>query len=154
MGTVDRELGWEDTIQDDGKEFVLLPEGDYDFTIDHFERARSKGSDKLPPCNMALVFFTIHNPHGEDATVRESFLLHTKMEWKLSELFCGIGLKKKGEELRMNWNMVPGAKGRCKVIVEPDRNDPNKKYNHIKEIYPYEPKSFSGASTGGFKKWN
>ena len=32
----DRELQWEDTIEKDAPEFVLLPEGDYNFTVESF----------------------------------------------------------------------------------------------------------------------
>jgi hypothetical protein len=144
MGNEERELGWEDTIQKDSS-FVELPEGDYDFTIDHYERSRFNGSDKIPPCNMAVVYFNIQAPNGDTATVREQFILHTRLEWKLSELFCSVGLKKKGEELRMNWNALPGASGRAHVTLDPDRNDPSKKFNHIDKLYPKEPKKFEAG---------
>ena len=36
MGTEGRELSWDDNIQNDSS-FVELPEGDYEFTIDHYE---------------------------------------------------------------------------------------------------------------------
>ena len=107
MGTEGRELNWDDTIQNDSS-FVELPEGDYNFTIDHYERGRSQGSSKIPPSNMAIVYFNVHTPEGQEVTIKENFILHSKLEWKLSELFCGVGLKKKGEELRMNWNALPG----------------------------------------------
>lgn len=53
------EYGWEDEIVNEGGDFVLLPEGDYDFTVTKVERARHNGSEKVPPCNMAKVTFTI-----------------------------------------------------------------------------------------------
>lgn len=139
-----RELGWDDQIQEDGKEFIVLPEGDYDFTIEKFDRARSKGEGKLPPCNMAVVYFTIHNPHGEDVDVRENFVLHTSLEWKLSELFCSVGQKQKGEKITMNWNNLPGATGRCKLIVSEYTNNSGekRKNNRIQRFYPKEVKKF------------
>lgn len=138
-----RELGWEDTISQDSQEFVRLEPGDYDFTIDHVDRSRSQGSDKLPPCAMAVVYFNIHaegNPQ-----IRENFILHSRLEWKLSQLFGSVGLKKKGDELKMNWNALPGLTGRCKVSLDADKNDPEKKYNHIKELYYKEPGSFTAG---------
>ena len=51
-----RELGWEDTIQNDGQDFEPIPAGDYDVTIERFDRSRSKGEGKLPACNMAVVY--------------------------------------------------------------------------------------------------
>ena len=41
------EYGWEDEIVNEGGDFVLLPEGDYDFTVAKYERARHEGSAKL-----------------------------------------------------------------------------------------------------------
>ena len=144
MSEMDRELNWDDEIQNDSS-FIELPEGDYDFVIDHFERARHAGSDKIPPCNKALVFFRVTGPNGQEATIQEGYILHTKLEWKLSELFCGVGLKKKGEKLKMNWTALPGLKGRAHISLDADPKDPSKKYNHIKKIYPFEEKKFEAG---------
>lgn len=38
-----RELGWDDEIEK-GADYVLLPEGEYDFTIESFERGRFEGN--------------------------------------------------------------------------------------------------------------
>ncbi len=92
----------------------------------------------MPPCNMAIVYFNIRTQDGQETQIREYYILHENLEWKLSELFCGVGLKKKGETLRMNWPALPGLMGRAKVSLEPDRNDPSKKFNHIEKIYPKE----------------
>lgn len=40
------EYGWEDEIVNESGDYTLLPEGDYDFTIQKFERARHGGSEK------------------------------------------------------------------------------------------------------------
>lgn len=136
-----RELSWDDTITDDGKEFEPVPEGDYDFTIEKWERGRSKGEGKLPACNMAIVHFVIHDRERE-VTIRENYLLHTKMEWKLSELFRSVGLKKEGEPLRMNWTALPGLTGRAKVGLKPGLKDPSKQFNFIDKLYPKGPKKF------------
>ena len=72
MGTEGRELSWDDNIQNDSS-FVELPEGDYEFTIDHYERGRSQGSAKIPPSNMAIVFFNIRTPEGQEVTIKENY---------------------------------------------------------------------------------
>ena len=69
--TEGRELGWEDTISKDSSEFEPIPEGDYDFTIEKYERARSQGKGKLPPCNMAVVYFRISDRDREVVIERE-----------------------------------------------------------------------------------
>ena len=136
-----RELGWDDTITKDSDNFEPVPAGDYDFTIDHYERSRSKGGGKLPPCNMAVVYFVIHD-RDREVTVRENFVLHSSLEWKLSELFRSIGMKKEGEPLRMNWADIPGKKGKAKVGLKPGIKDPNKQFNYIEKLYPYEAPKF------------
>ncbi len=135
--TEDREFSWDgDMISNDGSEYILLAPGDYDFTIEKFERSRSNGSDKLPPCNMAVVYFTVHSPQG-DVTVRENYLLHTRMEWKLSELFCGAGLKKKGESCPLNFNALPGRSGRLRIKNEQGTGkNAGNTYNRIDKLYP------------------
>ena len=40
----DREFGWEDEIEKDSPDYITLPEGDYDFEVVDFERARHEGS--------------------------------------------------------------------------------------------------------------
>ena len=45
-------MDWNDVIEDDGQEFVLLPEGDYNFVVTDFERGRFPGSAKIPACEL------------------------------------------------------------------------------------------------------
>lgn len=144
MGAEGRELGWDDNISQENS-YIEIPEGDYDFTIDHYDRARFPGSEKIPACNMAIVYFYIKLEDGKEVSIRENFILHTKMEWKLSELFRSVGLKKEGEEFRMDWNALPGLAGRAHITLDADKNDPSKKYNHIKKLYPKEPKKFEAG---------
>ena len=49
------ELGWDDTIQEES-EFIILPAGDYDFTVKSYERGRFNGSEKMSACMEALGF--------------------------------------------------------------------------------------------------
>lgn len=135
MAVEGRELGWEDSIKEDAQDFEPLPEGDYNVTVEKFERSRSKGEGKLPPCNMAVVYFTVHGGDRE-ITIRENYVLHSSLEWKLSELFRGVGLKKEGEELRMNWGALPGLTARAEVGIRPGSKNPDQKFNFIKKLYP------------------
>lgn len=144
MSDMNREFDWDDEIQNDSS-FVELPEGDYDFVIDHYERARHPGSEKIPPCNKALVFFKVTAPDGREATIQEGYILYSTLEWKLSELFCGVGLKKKGEKLKMNWAALPGLKGRAHITLEPGTKNTDQKFNRIKKIYPFEEKKFEAG---------
>ena len=108
------ELGWDDTIQKDSNSFVRLKPGEYEFTVKSFERGRHGGSDKLPPCNKAIIKVEIETNEGT-AILTSNLFLHSKTEGLLSSFFGSIGLKKHGEPLRMDWNAIIGRKGRCKV---------------------------------------
>lgn len=134
-----REFAWDDEIVEEGGNFVLLPEGDYDFTATKVERARFNGSEKMPPCNMAKVTFTIWG-ENDKVEITENFLLNSKMEWKLSALFLAIGLKKHGEPLRMNWNAVPNSTGKCHVYIDTyvKKDGSQGQSNKIKRFYAYD----------------
>ena len=132
----DHELGWDDEIEKDSS-FILLPEGDYDFVIDNFERARFGGSDKITACNKAIVYIKVKGTDIEtgrvgETTIKHQLLLHSKLEGMLCEFFTGIGHRKRGEKLKMNWNMVPGSTGRAKIGIKEYNG---KKYNEIKKFY-------------------
>lgn len=110
------ELQWDSPIQADS-EFTLLPDGEYDFEVIKFERARHTPSaeGKLPPCNKAVVQIQINTPDGRSTQVTHNFFLHSSTEGILCSFFASIGQRKHGERLIMNWGKVPGARGRCKV---------------------------------------
>lgn len=138
MSDFERELNWDDEISQES-EFTLLEEGDYDFEVTKFERGRSNGSEKMPASNMAILTLKVSNGLASTSII-ERLILHTKMEWKLSQFFCSIGQKKHGEPLRMNWNKVLGAKGRCKVYVDTyttDRGE-ERKTNKISKFYDFQ----------------
>lgn len=143
---MERAFGWDDEIEKDGSDFILLPEGDYDFTVESFERARHNGSEKLPPCNKAILKLRIETPEGA-ALVNHNLFLHTKTEGMISAFFTAIGQKKKGEKIKMNWNAVIGAKGRCKIGIHEWTGDDGEKRqgNQVKKFYPFEEKQFKAG---------
>lgn len=115
---IEREFSWDEEIVKESGEFTLLPEGDYDFTVNSFDRARHAGSEKLPPCNKAILHLTIEGPEGDVVQMDHSLFLHSKTEGMLGQFFLAIGQKKHGEPLKMNWNLVPGAKGKCRIFID------------------------------------
>ncbi|MCD8382282.1 MAG: DUF669 domain-containing protein [Clostridiales bacterium] len=133
-------LGWDDEIQREDS-YTLLDEGDYAFTVTKVERARynPKPGGKIPACNQATVSFQV-GPTGEVMT--ENFLLHTRMEWKISALYAAIGMKQQGERVRMNWPAVIGRSGYCHVTVREYKKDDGStgKSNSISKYYaPWDP---------------
>lgn len=147
----EREFGWEDEIENDGAEFILLPEGDYPFEVVDFERGRHAGSEKLPPCNKAIIHIRVD---GQIA-LKHNLFLHSKTEGILCSFFTAIGQRKKGEKLKMNWNLVVGSKGKLKLGIREYVGDDGQKrqYNEIKKFYePFIPESFTEIpNTAGFE---
>lgn len=133
---VERELGWDEVISNDGQEFILLPAGDYNFTVKGFERARFEGSAKMPACPMAVVNIGIVDPvSGNEAFIQHRIMLHTKTEWTISAFFESLGLKKKGEKVIPQWNAIAGKTGRCKVVQQEYNSNT---YNNIAKFYSAE----------------
>lgn len=137
MSQIERELGWDDEIQKDGIDFIVLPAGDYNFTVTKFERGRFNGSEKMPACNQAKIELTVHSPEHGDVVIFHNLFLHTKTEGLLSNFFAGIGQKRKGEKLKMNWQTVIGSRGRLKLEINnfKGRDGVDKTNNQVKTFY-------------------
>lgn len=138
------EIGWEDTIQEDGQELVLLEEGDYNFVITNFERGRFPGGQKIPACNKATITVQIETEAGL-SIIKFDLLLYRSVEWRISSFFRCIGQKKHGEKLTMNWNTVIGSVGRAHVTQRKYTNNygEEKTVNDIGRFIDYDPKFFN-----------
>lgn len=137
-------LDWNSEISKES-EFELLPEGEYDFEVESFERGRFDGSEKMSACPQANLTLIVKDPDtGKSGKVYDTLFLHSKAEWRLSQFFSAIGQKKKGEPLRMNWNLVPGAKGRLKLIVNKytSKNGDQRENNRVSSYLIKEQKAF------------
>ena len=138
FGAEYEEIGYEGTIENEDGGFTLLPDGDYDFTVNKVTRGRYEGSDKMPACNSVTVELTIWGPQDK-TIITERFFLVKKFEWKLSQFFLSIGLKKHGEQLVMRWN-IEGYRGKCKVYVDhyKKQDGSDGQSNKIKKFYAYD----------------
>ena len=136
-------LDWDDAIENDGQEFVILEEGDYNFTVTDFERGRFPGGPKIPPCNKAALTLQVKTPDGV-AICRTDLLLYKTMEWKLSAFFRCIGQKKHGERLVMDWNSVKGSRGRAhfKPRTYIASNGEERQANDLDRFYDWDEKYF------------
>ena len=142
-------MDWDDQIENDGQEFVLLPEGDYNFTVTNFERGRFPGGPKIPACNKATITVQIEAEEGL-AVIKFDLLLYRSVEWKISSFFRCIGQKKHGEKLTMNWNTVIGSKGRAHIKQRNYTNSygEEKTINDVDRFIDYDPKNFEGVPAG------
>ena len=121
-------LGWDDKVAE--KTFILLPEGEYPFMVEGFDREQSNGSDKMPPCNVANVHIVI-NYNGEDVKIdKKLFLLSTNGQ--LFAFFKSIGAPVLPDgRIKMDWTKVIGATGR--LLISHRKYNGND-YNNIKQF--------------------
>ncbi|SFJ74848.1 hypothetical protein [Succinivibrio dextrinosolvens] len=133
------EIGWDDEVEQDGGDFVLLDEGEYSFTVSKFERGRFPGSSKIPPCNKAILTLTIDSPQGR-TSVNSDLIMYSSMEWKLSQFLRSIGLKKEGEKVRVKWDQLVGKKGRCLIKHRSytNKNGEDKLTNDIERFLDFD----------------
>lgn len=136
-------MDWDDAIENDGQEFVILPEGDYNFTVVDFERGRFPGSAKIPACNKATLTLQVNTADGT-ATIKTDLILYRSLEWRISSFFRCIGQKKHGERLVMNWNAVGGSRGRAhfKPRNYTDRDGNERQANDVDKFYDWDEKYF------------
>lgn len=148
---VSREIGWDDVIEKDGPDFVLLPDGEYPFRVTKLERARFQGSAKLPPCNMAILTITVDGGEKGALIVTHRLYLHTKTEGLLCSFFESIGQRKHGEPLRPRWGDVTGSTGHCRLgIHEFTKKDGSAGRSNeiVRFLPPPEPKA--APASGGW----
>ncbi len=144
-------MDWNDTIENDGQEFIILPEGDYNFTVSGFERGRFPGSAKMQACNKASLTLQVETENGI-ASCRTDLILNRMLEWKISAFFRSIGRKKHGERLVMDWNNLIGAKGRAHFKPRPylDKDGKEKQANDVDRYIDYDEKFFPATDSTEF----
>ena len=139
MENKDMLMDWNDSIETDGQEYVLLPEGDYSFTVTHFERGRFSGGPRVPACNKATITVQVEAKEGT-TSVKFDLILYRTLEWRISAFFRSIGQKKHGEKLTMNWGTVIGSKGRAhfKQRSYTNQNGEEKFVNDVDRFIDYK----------------
>ena len=142
-------MDWDDSIENDGQEFIILDEGDYNFTVTDFERGRFPGSAKIPACNKATLTLEVKTDNGS-AFIKTDLILYRSLEWRISSFFRSIGQKRHGERLVMNWNRVVGSRGRAhfKPRTYPGNDGQERKANDVGYFIDYDEKNF--PVTDGF----
>jgi hypothetical protein len=133
----DDDLDMNGTIEDDGQDFVLLPAGTYSFVVVDFEQSKYQEKPKaqgMPGRVRNRMIVSIQVEHeGQKHTLKDFLALKKNMEWKFCQLFKGIGDRKKGERLVMDWDNIRGKGGKVKIKVESflGKNGATKQSNKI-----------------------
>ena len=99
-------------------DFILLPDGEYTFTIKKFEKDQyvAKPNGTMPSCPVAKLQLLVKTDDGEAAYFRESLFLHAGNKWQLFQFFTCLGLRKHGDGTKkMPWDSVEGATGRALI---------------------------------------
>lgn len=156
MENMNQYLDWDDVIENDSA-FVLLPEGDYEFTVASFNRGEfspKRADSKVPACKCAELTLNITDPStGAVATLEDRLFMLKKFEWKLCQFFTSIGQRKHGEQLKMNWATVPGSKGRIRIKVDKYTDkDGQQRNKNIIDMYlePAAPQAKPSWTAGRF----
>ena len=149
--TWDDELDETEAVEQQKKnDFVLLPDGEYDFTIKKFEKDfyTAKPDAKVQSCPVAKISLLIKDDEGNAAYVKESLFLHAGNKWQLFAFFTCLGLRKHGDGTKkMPWDKVEGASGRCRLGTRKyTQNGETKTVNTVKRWL--DPASEAEASGG------
>jgi hypothetical protein len=142
---------WDDEIDPKESDFIILKPGDYDFEVVSFERQYYDGSEKLPPCKMAILQLRIDTPDGPATTFHRLYLASSQ-NGLITAFFGAIGLHEKGDKkLKMEWNKVTGARGRAKFGV---RTYNGNEYNEVKRFYYKDDAPAAPGTSGSYDSWN
>ena len=150
-------LDWEGEVEEGGDR-RLLDEGVYQFMVGGFERGRYEGGAKIGPCPKAVLKLVVMTDVGVEE-VRDSILLHSSTQWRVSQFFRGLGFGKNPETGRypMTWTEVEGRAGYAEIGVrEYVSKGETRKTNDVKRYLPPEewPAEAAGADAGAQQGWS
>lgn len=117
-------LNWGDSFVAQENEFVVLPEGQYQFTVTGFERKNYDGnSDKIPNGTPYAELSLEFTGNEGKTTVTERLYLLKRLSWKLTEFFGSIGQNPvNGQAFNPNWNAVLGSTGEAELVINNYKN--------------------------------
>lgn len=133
------ELDWDSEIDSTAGNYVLAEPGDYTFTVVGLEKGRSEGSAKMPACRQVKATLRLNLPDGNTCDVKYTMQLWSTLQWKISNFCIAIGMMKRGDVLKPNWNAMVGCTGRCNIGIRKYTNN-GREYetNEVKKFYDYE----------------
>lgn len=157
MADENKILDWDDEITEDGyesTETVVLPAGNYPFSVVKIEKDYHEASAGVPDCNMAKLTIRVDGGDLGVSIVTERLYVCKKFEWKASNFLRSVGRKKHGEPIR--WSEITksqGDIGRCAVTVEEyttNKGERSKRNNITKYFDKEEKQAKKEFSAGDF----
>lgn len=119
-------LGFDDEI-DDGQnrqfdEIYVFEPGDYEFTVKNIDRTVNDDG-----YNRVIVDLEVTD--GEHTSVVKDFItLKSTVIWKIAAYFRSLGMKKHGENIKMDWKGSIGKNGTLTLLKEERVSKKNTKY--------------------------
>ena len=127
-------LDWDSEIEES---YIDLPDGDYNYKVVGLEKQQyePKATSKIKdPCHMVLVSVEVDGGDEGNPRLDIRLILHSKTQGLLTAFFRSIGTMKKGDKLKMNWN-IQGKTGKLRIKHE-DYN--GNSYMKIDRFLPME----------------
>lgn len=124
------------------KEFPLLPEGDYDFTVTKATLKMSNtgvNSDPNKPSNpMIALNLTFWDKSGKEYFVYDNLIGTKSMTWKTKQFCDSTGLSTEYEQEKFNETYCEGRSGKAHVgIKKGDKKDNGTSYKDKNEVKKY-----------------
>ena len=126
-----REIGWGEEIVGEEQQFVLLPEGDYDFIVDGVNYNRKKMDDGTT-VGFSEIICRVKTLDG-DVIVKSNIKLVQKMMWKITEFFVCLGMGQVGQKFKTDWPATRGRTGKLKIT---HREYNKKTYHQVDKFLP------------------
>lgn len=145
---------------DKGGNYVLLPEGDYDFTVVDLKESRHQNvGGKVGNCKQVNPVFRLTNPEDGSAVDISNYNLYM---WNsrgclgmIAQYYDSIGLHKKGDPIRFDWTKDHhiGKTGRLQIKHEnyKKKDGTDGTSMKISKLYPKE-ETASNNNWGSWKK--
>jgi hypothetical protein len=127
-------IGWdEERIEqpNEGSDFITLPDGKYNFSVEKFERGRFEGSAKMCACPKAVLTLAIDAAELGTVNHKHNLYLNKKCEGLLCQFFVSVGLRKHGDPLVLAWNQLVGRSGVCEMGQRVHKDNT---YNDVKKF--------------------
>jgi hypothetical protein len=125
----DQRIGWDYEFSEEdtkGGEATILPDGDYDATVEDFERGQFAGNENLQAGPMAVLTLAVNGGELGISRPRVNLILNQKLAWKIDQLAVSCGFWKRGEGKgrKMPWGELKGARLRVKVASRKYQDKP------------------------------